>query len=409
VTRRAILVLGMHRSGTSALAGLLVHLGVQGPKTLMEANEYNERGYWESARFHEYHDRLLQAAGTEWDLWTKVTLDGLDPQVARQFDVECQSLLAQEFGDAPLFVMKDPRVCRLVPFWQRQLAAAGVEPTAILTVRSPIEVAKSLAVRDGLGLEHALLLWLRHVLDAEASTRAIRRSVVRYRDLLENWKQVERQLAADLDLPLAGESPDTDARVAGFLTSDLRHHLDRREPLPVTPLLADWIDNAYNALEALVGPKGAHAGAIAAFDQIRREFDRGSAAFGPHVDEERRARRRVTLGSAEGEHSLAVAERQRDEAEHRVAVLNADLAELRRQHHDLTQDIARLSEDHRAALRAADLTRQELSARVNALSAALEAGTRRVHDLEQSRTWRWTRPIRLVARQVYNLANRLRR
>ena len=293
MTRRAILVLGAHRSGTSALAGLLVHLGVQGPKTLIAANEHNERGYWESAPFHAFHDRLLQATGTEWDLWTKVTLDLLDPTIARRFDVECQQLLVQEFGDAELFVMKDPRVCRLVPFWQRQLAVAGVEPMAILTVRSPIEVAKSLAARDGLGVDHALLLWLRHVLDAEASTRAIRRSVVRYRDLLENWKRVERQLVTDLGLPIGDESPDTEARVAGFLTPDLRHHLDRREPLPVATLLADWIDCAYNALEALAGPKAAHAGAMTAFDQIRSEFDRGSAVFGPHVEEERRARRRL--------------------------------------------------------------------------------------------------------------------
>ena len=76
VTRRAILVLGMHRSGTSAVTGLLVRLGARA-KTLIRPNEHNPLGFWESDAFFAYHERLLRDAGTDWDEWTPVAVDGL--------------------------------------------------------------------------------------------------------------------------------------------------------------------------------------------------------------------------------------------------------------------------------------------------------------------------------------------
>ena len=66
MTRQAFLVLSMHRSGTSTLAGLLVRLGVEGPRTLMPPDSFNPLGYWESEPIAEYHDRLLRSAHTSW-------------------------------------------------------------------------------------------------------------------------------------------------------------------------------------------------------------------------------------------------------------------------------------------------------------------------------------------------------
>jgi hypothetical protein len=365
VTRRALLVLGMHRSGTSALTGLLVHLGAQGPRTLMGANEYNERGYWESAPFHDYHERLLQAAGTEWDLWTPVDLGRLDPGVAAQFDAEFQTLLAQEFGAAPLFVMKDPRVCRLVPFWCRQLSAAGVEPAAILVVRHPLEVAQSLAARDGLSLEHALLLWLRHVLDAEAGTRTMRRTVIRYEDVLANWAEATRSIGADLGVDWPAPSAEIDARIAVFLGSDLRHHVSTAESPEVAPLLQDWIRRTSDALEQLLGPDASgRIEAMEGFDQVRCEFDRSVDVFGP--------------AASERDHTLRQVEGLLDQARQQSAALQSELAGVAQQRNDL------------------DRTRRDLSAQLEALTRRLQTSDNRVRALEQSRSWRWTAPFRAV-------------
>src|SRR6266496_1756616 len=125
-TRQALLVLGMHRSGTSALAGLLIRLGAQGPKTLMPPNEHNPRGFWESDALYQFHERLLHSAGSGWDSWTRFSPAWSDGAVPGLIASEFRGLLEQEFGSAPLFVIKDPRICRFVPFWLHCLGEEGI-------------------------------------------------------------------------------------------------------------------------------------------------------------------------------------------------------------------------------------------------------------------------------------------
>jgi len=64
-------------------------------------------------------------------------------------------------------VIKDPRICRLVPLWTSVLERIGVEAVFLIAFRNPIEVAESLKVRDGFHPAKSLLMWLRHVIDAE--------------------------------------------------------------------------------------------------------------------------------------------------------------------------------------------------------------------------------------------------
>ena len=61
--KRAVLVLGMHRSGTSALTRIINLMGFSAPKTLMAATEANEAGFWESEVFMDLDERILKACG----------------------------------------------------------------------------------------------------------------------------------------------------------------------------------------------------------------------------------------------------------------------------------------------------------------------------------------------------------
>ena len=79
MSRTALLVLGMHRSGTSATAGLLVRLGVEAPMMLMPADASNPEGYWESRRLWEVHERLLRDADSRWDTYTRLDMDRFQP------------------------------------------------------------------------------------------------------------------------------------------------------------------------------------------------------------------------------------------------------------------------------------------------------------------------------------------
>jgi len=126
--RTALIVLGMHRSGTSALAGVLAKMGADLPQDLMPANEFNPDGYFESLLAYKLNDALLGSAGSSWDDWHAVNADWYGSPRKQEYILRAQEMLAQEFGASSFFVLKDPRICRLVPFWNEVMEEGGITP-----------------------------------------------------------------------------------------------------------------------------------------------------------------------------------------------------------------------------------------------------------------------------------------
>jgi hypothetical protein len=162
-------------------------------------------------------------------------------------------------------------MCRLVPFWLRNLEAATVEPLAVLVLRHPAEVARSLQARNGFTRGKALRMWLRHVLDAERETRGIRRSFVRYADVLQDWRKAADRIGEDLGLRWSYRN---DKSIEAFLAAELRHH---REPVRGMDFRAPQFDRAkqaWNAFGALMGPDaGRKCGARETLDRIGSEIE----------------------------------------------------------------------------------------------------------------------------------------
>ena len=113
-----VVVLGMHRSGTSSAAGTLIRLGGGAPKHLMAPNVNNEKGYCESSVIKALNDAILAAGGSDWKDWRKFDLDKIDALAANALRARAKRALVGEFGGVGLAVMKDPRICRLMAFWR---------------------------------------------------------------------------------------------------------------------------------------------------------------------------------------------------------------------------------------------------------------------------------------------------
>ena len=64
--KRAVLVLGMHRSGTSAVAGAVHLLGAEPPKHLIPAAADNPSGFFEATTVLGVNDWILKAGGSTW-------------------------------------------------------------------------------------------------------------------------------------------------------------------------------------------------------------------------------------------------------------------------------------------------------------------------------------------------------
>lgn len=278
--RRAVVVLGMHRSGTSALAGIVAALGAGTPARLMPPAPFNPRGYWEPVAIVKVHDEILRALEIEWSTWRSVPAAWFRSDAAARYRAVLSDLVLSEYDASPLFVMKDPRLCRLLPLWHRVFAGLGIAPAFLITLRHPLAVAASLERREGIGTSHAVLVWMRHMLEAEASTRGRVRAFVSYEAVLADWRaelgDAGRRIRVDWPL----DDEDRQAAVDAFLSADLRHHA----PPPFDDALQGILPHAatvYRLLNALRAGDDSAANR-AALDAIRRETDAWCRLFG-HV------------------------------------------------------------------------------------------------------------------------------
>jgi hypothetical protein len=179
---RGVVVLGMHRSGTSAAAGVVNLLGVPTVTEgdLLPADAANPKGYWESDSLRAFDDELLAAVRRTWLLPPRRPLDWAREERVAPLRRLAAARFRRDFG-RPQWVWKDPRACLTLPFW---LDALALEPAIVLVHRHPLEVATSLAERDGLELRQSLALWERYVRSSLLVARGLPTLVTGYGELL---------------------------------------------------------------------------------------------------------------------------------------------------------------------------------------------------------------------------------
>ncbi len=252
--RIALLVLGMHRSGSSALTRVLALHGLALPRGLLEGREDNPRGFWEPRAVQVFDDALLAELGSAWDDPRPLGWPRLSAARLAELREAAAAILLIEYGDAPLVVLKEPRMARLMPVWRPALAAAGFTTRVAIPVRNPLEVAASLGVRDGIGLGQAARLWLGHVLAAERGSRGLPRTVVHYDLLLRDWRgAIAPALAL---LPGGGAGVPDEPAIEAFLSAELRHHAAWTDSVLLHPELPAAAKQAYAELRRQPAPGG---------------------------------------------------------------------------------------------------------------------------------------------------------
>jgi len=248
--KTALLILGMHRSGTSALTRIINLLGPTLPAHLLEANFANETGYWESAEVTAIHDEILLLHDSSWDDILPLDVDSLQPIVLDYYKTELTAYLVKEFAAADTFVIKDPRLCKFVPLWLDVLARLNISVKIVIPFRHPVEVAQSLQHRDGFLPGKSFLLWLHYVFDAERHTRRIPRCFVNYAQLLSEHEQVIAQMAEQLMLSWPNDSEAVRAEIAAFINPSQYHQRMASEELK-SMRVPDWAAAAYAVLNLL--------------------------------------------------------------------------------------------------------------------------------------------------------------
>lgn len=329
--KKAIVVLGMHRSGTSSVAGNLVALGASAPKTLMpEHAKDNPKGYYESLALVKLNDQLLATAGSSWQDHSAFPQAWANTTDGQRYIETLAEAVSAEYGEAPLIVLKDPRICRLFPLWKKALHMAGYTPKILMPLRHPIEVASSLAKRERFTQTQGLLLWLRHVFDAEKETRKEDRVIILWEDFIQNWQKEIARASDRLGLDLWPASPEQIATAGAHLDPNLRRN--RAQDIPVSPAF-ELVRGPYESLKALSNSPYSpqHLNRI---DTLSREFEMGLRYVAPFAAEVGQVREQDILREREKyEACKANLIRELDRVSRRNATikdLRAELETLRR-------------------------------------------------------------------------------
>ncbi len=218
-----VVVVGMHRSGTSAMTGALGALGFQTsrPEDRMDWPESNPE-HWESLSLALHDDDLVQRLGGTWDAPPPLPPGWEEGTIARSMP-DPAPIVAAAYPDQGPSVWKDPRICLLLPYWRRLIPGPL---TAVLVWRSPVAVARSLEKRDGLPLAVGIALWEHYNRSALAGLLGVDTYVVHYETVLaEPHRAVESLIGWFESLGrFAGlRGRWRRAEAAGSLVAGLRH------------------------------------------------------------------------------------------------------------------------------------------------------------------------------------------
>ena len=249
---RAVLVLGMHRSGTSALSRGMQALGVYLGNNFLEDQPDNPTGYWEDKGIYQLNERVLSVCGLRWEdvsliddsKWRQPNLDTLR--------IEAADYIRESFSGHPLWGFKDPRSVRVLPFWRPIFESLGVEASYVIAIRNPRSVAVSLFDRQGMDPVAARILWMVYMVPYLPLLKGKSFVVTDYDLLMADPRRGLERIARALKLSLnEANVADIEDFANHFLDEKLRHSFFKPGDFDLEPGLSPVTREAYLWLRML--------------------------------------------------------------------------------------------------------------------------------------------------------------
>jgi GT2 family glycosyltransferase len=237
----------MHRSGTSALARLLNLFGVKLGNDLLPAAADNELGFWEHRQIQFIHERIYETLGRQWINLSPFPAGWENQKEIVPFRQQLIEAIRQEFSEAPLWGVKDPRMSVMLPLWLPMLRDLHCQSKCILIFRNPVEVARSLAKRDGLLPARCYLLWLDNLRQCVRGSAGLPRSITTYDRLLNNPLAELERIGEDLKISWPVPPENVHTQVADFLRPHLRHQRIADEGFRIDASIPELVRECYGA------------------------------------------------------------------------------------------------------------------------------------------------------------------
>ncbi len=364
-SNRQIVVLGMHRSGTSALTGALASMGVHvgDEEELTPTNWQNQKGFFERRDAREICDMLLHNSGADWWKISNFDPDNINFDIVQKARPAIRKLLS-ELNEQGTWALKEPRLCLLLPIFQSAL----VDPLVIYVTRHPVEIAKSLRRRNGFRLQGGLALWEAYTVSALRYGLHLDHLFVDYDDLVTVPEETLGKLASELaergvrglnleaaiqsvqgSLRRERASGDEDLALLSPEQTELWGNLSRRRNFSELPRLSNRASTILREFEA-------DEETLSALREMNRtvkeRLEASQERAGEYKRERSEALHRIRILQSEGEkqrekekalkEALARQERQNEVYQKKLAATEKSETQFERLAQVLLDDLARL-------------------------------------------------------------------
>lgn len=388
-----VVVLGMHRSGTSAITRSLQTAGIQLGDQLMAPAANNEKGFYEDLDIVALNEEMLRVTGRKWDSLEPLQEVDADLLCRKGYLLRAVSLLRDKLGDEQAFGFKDPRTARLLPFWQRVFASVDFSVRYVMAYRNPLSVVRSLERRDGFASTKSFLLTADYLLGCLSLAQDNQLLMIDYDCLVSKPRAELERLSVYLDVPLDEQAVSDFCE--DFLSKDLRHSRFQPDDLQLdvsaVALLKEIHASIHAALQAGGELQTAHMAEQVA--RWREELQRWAPLLKLYDDLEASLRQRVSELAVQ-QQNMAEMDQQIDELLSTVQSRDVQLMALREDIASLEATQAELRHQH-AVLHQANLEKDKHAER---LIHGLNQANHVIQEMLSSTSWRISSPVRVLGR-----------
>lgn len=272
-----VIVLGMHRSGTSAFTGALKIAGFDLGRDIMQANEYNVKGYFENNKIVELNDKILGYFNASWDSMFFLPEKWEEDQRLKQSKLDAIQIINSEFNGKNNIAIKDPRFGILLPFWKSVFETLNIKPNYCVVLRSPIEISLSLENRDHFSIQKSHILWTNYLMAIELSTRAEERIFIDFPEFLKSPIGTLKKLSSYFKLNDSFPKPEMETEIEEFVSPKLRHHNSASKK--TSDEIPAMVNEYFVLLNQLAKNEKSDEAILSHLDQFYAEYQRTSKFF----------------------------------------------------------------------------------------------------------------------------------
>jgi len=226
--RTAVLVVGMHRSGTSALTGLLALMGAYPGSDLIGPERSNAKGHFEPRKIVVINDALLNTLGAHATPSASLPANWMERNETHRVKDAVKKIILDDYSGRDIFVIKDPRLCLLLPLYRELCGELGIDIKIITTQRDVREVIRSLHDRDGLPHDICRAYYEKHIRALDLNLSGLQFLTVTFDQLIETPAEVMEKLRAFIPRLSPVNGQGSDLQIRQFIDPGLRHHRSRR-------------------------------------------------------------------------------------------------------------------------------------------------------------------------------------